>query len=107
MTQGYKDWIADILKASSRIEEKARGLTRDALLRDRTARDALEEDLFRIGKAIEMLPGKIKRRYPDIDWEAMSRDGPAEDDDLLWDVARSQVPAFGRQVQRILFDITD
>ena len=106
MTQGYKDWIADILKASSRIEEKARGLTRDAFLRDRTARDALEEDLFRIGKAIEMLPGKIKKRYPDIDWEAMSRNAPTEDDDL-WDVARSQVPAFGKQVQLILFDITD
>jgi len=106
MTQGYKDWIADILKASSRIEERAIGLTRDAFLRDRTARDALEEDLFRIGKAIEMLPGKIKKRYPDVDWEAMSRNSPIEDGDL-WDVARSRVPAFGKRVQLILFDITD
>jgi uncharacterized protein with HEPN domain len=106
MTEGYKGWIAEILKASARVEEKARGITKDAFLRDRTARDALEEDLFRIGKAIEMLPGKIKKRYPDIDWEVMSRTGPTEDDEL-WDVARSQVPAFGKQVKRILFDITD
>jgi uncharacterized protein with HEPN domain len=61
MTEGYKDRIADILKASSRIEEKTRGLTKDAFLCDRTVRDALEEDLLRIGTAVEMLPGKIKK----------------------------------------------
>jgi uncharacterized protein with HEPN domain len=106
MSEGYKDRIADILNASVRIEEKTRALTKAQFLTDRTVRVALEEDLFRIGTAIEMLPGKVKKRYPDIDWETLSRAGPTGDDEL-WDVARSQVPAFEKQVRRILFDITD
>ena len=106
MTPGYKTQIADILKAAARIEEKTKGLSRDNFLRDRAAVSAVEEDLSRIGKAVRDLPEKIRQRYLWIDWAAWSGSVSLERD-TLWDLVAQRVPAFGEQVKRILFDITD
>lgn len=106
MTPGYKTQIADILKATARIEEKTKGLTRENFLRDRAAVSAVEADLSRIGKAVGDLPEKIRHRYPGIDWAAWT--GIVSlGRDTLWDLVAQRVPAFGEQVKRILFDITD
>ena len=106
MTAGYKTQIADILKAAARIEEKTKGLSRENFLRDRAAVSAVEEDLSRIGKAVGVLPEKIRQRYPGIDWAAWSGIG-SPGRDTLWHLAAQRVPDFGKQVNRILFDITD
>jgi uncharacterized protein with HEPN domain len=106
MTPGYKTQIADILKATARIEERTRGLSREGFLRDRAAVTAVEEALSRIGAAVGDLPEKIRRRYPGIDWAAWSGIG-SPGRDTLWDLAAQRVPALGEQVNRILFDITD
>lgn len=106
MTAGYKTQIADILKAAARIEGKTKGLSRENFLRDRAAVSAVEEDLSRIGKAVGVLPGKIRQRYPGIDWAAWSGIG-SPGRDTLWDLVAQRVPDFGKQVNRILLDITD
>jgi uncharacterized protein with HEPN domain len=106
MTAGYKKQIADILKASARIEERTRGLSQEGFLRDPAAVSAVEEDLTRIGTAVGDLPGKIRQRYPGIDWETWSGIG-SPGLDALWDLVARRVPAFGEQVSRILLDITD
>jgi len=106
MTAGYKTQIANILKAAARIDEKTRGLSRENFLRDRDAVCAVEEDISRIGKAVGDLPEKIRQRYPGIDWAAWSGIvSPGRD--TLWGLAAQAVPAFVRQVNRILLDITD
>ena len=106
MTAGYKTQIADILKAAARIEAKTKGLSRENFLCDRAAVSAVEEDLSRIGKAVGVLPEKIRKRYPGIDWAAWSGIG-SPGRDILWDLVAQRVPAFGKQVNRILLDITD
>ena len=106
MTAGYKTQIADILKAAARIEEKTKGLSRENFLRDRAAVSAAEEDLSRIGKAVGGLPEKIRQRYPGIDWASWSGI-VSPGGDTLWSVVKQQLPAFARQVNRILLDITD
>ena len=106
MAAGYKAQIAHILKAVARIEEKTKGLTGENFLRDRAAVCAVQEDLSRIGKAVEDLPAKIRQRYPAIDWAAWSGIvSPGRD--TLWDLAAQRLPAFGEQVNRIFLDITD
>ena len=106
MTAGYKTQIADILKAAARIEAKTKGLSRENFLCDRAAVSAVEEDLSRIGKAVGVLPEKIRQRYPGIDWAAWSGIG-SPGRDALWHRVAQGVPAFGKQVNRILLDITD
>ena len=106
MTAGYKTQIADILKAAARIEEKTKGLSREHFLCDRAAVSAVEENLSRIGNAVRDLPERIRQRYPGIDWAAWSGIG-SPGRDTLWDMAAQRVPDFGKQVNRILFDITD
>lgn len=106
MTAGYKTQIADILKAVARIEEKTKGFSRENFLRDRASVSAVEENLSRIGKAVGVLPEKIRQRYPGIDWAAWSGIG-SPGRDTLWDLVAQRVPDFGKQVNRILLDITD
>ena len=106
MTAGYKTQIADILKAAARIEAKTKGLSRENFLCDRAAVSAVEEDLSRIGKAVGVLPEKIRQRYPGIDWASWSGIG-SPGRDTLWDLVVQRVPAFGEQVNRIFLDITD
>jgi uncharacterized protein with HEPN domain len=112
MSGEYKTHIVGILKAAERIEESTRGLTKDAFLRDEAAVAGVREELSRIGRAVGELPGKIRRRYPEIGWEAMARVGrsvgePVLDGTALWDHARQNVPDFVKPVRQILFDITD
>jgi uncharacterized protein with HEPN domain len=106
MTAGYKTQIAGILKAAARIEGRTRDLSREGFLRDLTAVSAVEEDLARIGKAVGDLPAKIRQRYPGIDWAAWSGI-VSPGGDALWSVVKQNLPAFARQVNRILLDITD
>ena len=106
MTAGYKTQIAGILKAAARIEGRTRELSREGFLRDLTAVSAVEEDLSRIGKAVGVLPEKIRQRYPGIDWASWSGIG-SPGRDALWHRVAQGVPAFGKQVNRILLDITD
>jgi len=102
----YKRHIAEILKAAARIEERTRGLSREDFLRDRALTAATVEDLARIGLAVDRLPGKIRQRYPAIDWNAWQ--GVAKTPEgALWDAATRHVPAFAGQVNLILLDITD
>jgi uncharacterized protein with HEPN domain len=106
MMAGYKTQIADILKAAARIDKKTRGLSRENFMLDRAAVSAVEENLSRIGKAVGDLPATIRQRYPRIDWAAWSGIvSPGRD--KLWDLVAQAVPAFARQVNRILLDITD
>ena len=112
MSGEYKTHIAGILKAAERIEKSTRGVTKDTFIRDGAAVTGLREELSRIGRAVGELPEKIRRRYPEIGWEAMARLGrsegePVPDGAALWDHAREDVPALVRPVRRILFDITD
>jgi len=105
-TVEYKRHIAEILKAAERIEKSSRGLGREDFLGDRARVAAAGDDLASIGRSVQNLSGKIRRRYPAIDWDAWP--GMAEaSGDGLWDAVTRGVPALGRQVGLILLDITD
>jgi uncharacterized protein with HEPN domain len=112
MSGEYKTHIAAILKAAERIEESTRGMTKATFARDEAAVAGVREELSRIGRAVGDLSEKIRRRYPEIGWEAVARVGrsdgePVLDGAALWDYARQDVPAFVKPVRQILFDITD
>lgn len=102
----YKRHIAEILKAAKRIEENTQGLSREDFLRDRTRVAAAGDDLASIGRAVGSLPGKIRTRYPSIDWDAWRADAGAGPE-ALWSAAVQRLPAFAGQVNLILLDITD
>lgn len=105
-TVEYKGHIAEILKAAKRIEGTVRGLSREDFLRDQARVAAAGDELASIGRAVRNLPGKIRLRYPAIDWDAWP--GMAEaSGDGLWDAVARRAPVFAEQVNRILFDITD
>jgi uncharacterized protein with HEPN domain len=105
-TVEYKRHIAEILKAAERLEKRSRGLGRDDFLGDRARVAAAGDDLASIGRAVQSLPGKIRLRYPAIDWDVWPGMAGASGDGL-WDAVTRRVPAFGRQVGLILLDITD
>lgn len=105
-TVGYKLHIAEILRAAERIGKRSRGVSREDFLGDRALVAAAVEDLASIGRSVGSLPEKIRRRYPAIDWNAWPGMAGVSGDSL-WDAATRFVPAFARQVNLILLDITD
>jgi len=106
MTPGYKTQIADILKATARIEERTRGLSREGFLRDRAALHLPWKKLLsRIGAAVGDLPEKSGGDIRGSTWAAWSGIGsPGATPSGTWRRRGCRTSETG---ERILFDITD
>jgi uncharacterized protein with HEPN domain len=78
-------------------------------VRDDKTFDAVVRNLAIVGEAVKHVPEPMRLRYPAIDWRKIGglRDILVHeyfgiDEEILWDIVQSQVPALVELVERIL-----
>jgi uncharacterized protein with HEPN domain len=76
---------------------------------DRRTRDAVLHNLFVLGEAAKAVPQDIREKHPEVDWRGMAglRDIIGHgyfgiDDEILWDVVKTELPGLAEQLRRIL-----
>lgn len=101
--------LEDILEACSRILCYTEGLTFEDFQRDRKTLDAVLHNLVTIGEAVKKLPGAIRERYPDVEWNRIAglRDVLVHeyfgvDEEIVWDIVQNKVPRLQGLVEGII-----
>jgi uncharacterized protein with HEPN domain len=98
-----------MLEAAERTQRYTKGMDLAAFVADPMAYDAVLRNLQIIGEAAKAIPADVQAGHPDVDWKGMAglRDVLAHayfglDDETLWDVVSTKVPALEGKIRRIL-----
>jgi len=105
--------LDDIKEAIGKIDEYATGLSFEQFLADRRTQDAVVRNFEIIGEATKNLPDDLKNRYPVINWKRITglRDVMAHgyyrvDYEVLWEVIMNHLPAFKKDITKIIREET-
>ena len=100
--------IEDIWEAIEKVERYMKGMTRESFEKDEKTADAVVRNLEIIGEAANRLPADFKEDYPDIEWSKIVglrhrvvHEYFGVDLDIIWQIIRSDLPLFKRELQRI------
>ena len=100
--------VDDMLARIERIERSIEGICFEDLVASNDKVDAIERNLEIIGEASNHIPGDIKRRYPETDWERIygMRNVLAQGydivmEDIVWTTAKVWLP----KLKTVLLDI--
>jgi uncharacterized protein with HEPN domain len=106
-----REYLRHILTEANYLFEHSRNVSRAEFLSSETLRRAFVRSLEVIGEAAKKVPEDVRRRYPAVDWRALTglRDRLIHgyfgiDHDLVWDVIRTKVPDLRGEVERILVE---
>jgi len=107
--RSYKLYLKDILIAIKKINEYTRGLTFERLKRDNLVIDAIVRNLEIIGEASKNIPGRIREKYPDIEWkkvcglrDILIHEYFGIDLPILWDIIKNKLPDLKRKITHVL-----
>ena len=100
--------IQDIKEAIERIISYISRMEYDDFLHDYKTQDAVIRNIEILGEAAKLLTNKTKEKYPDIPWKdiAGTRDKLIHDYfgvniDIVWDIAKNEIPTLSAQLQDI------
>lgn len=109
MPRDYKVYLEDILEAIGKISRYTAGVSQEVFSRDEKTLDAVVRNLEIIGEAIKKVPGKIRSKYPEVEWKRIAglRDILIHeyfgiDMDIIWDIVQNKLPELEKQVKQIL-----
>ena len=109
MPRDYKVYLEDILEAIGKVSRYTVGLSQEAFSGDEKTLDAVVRNLEVIGEAIKKVPGKIRSKYPEVEWKKIAglRDILMHeyfgiDVDIIWDIVQNKLPVLEKQVNLIL-----
>lgn len=104
-----KIFLEDILESIGRIEQYAKGKTKDEFLDDYEKQDAIMKRLEVIGEAVKNIPTGVKKKYPGIPWRDMAgmRDILIHEYfgvlmERVWDTAKNDIPKLKKQISELL-----
>ncbi len=113
MHRSYLHFLDDIKDAAGKIREYTDGMTYHEFLKDRRTQDAVIRNFEIIGEATKNLPNDLKARYPTVEWKQIAglRDIIAHgyfriDYEVLWGIISDSLPAFGKDIAKILREET-
>lgn len=104
-----RDFLNDIREAIQRIAAYTKGMTYSRFLKDIKTQDAVVRNLEVIGEATKNLSSRLKKTYPQIPWKDLAgvRDKMIHhyfgiSYEIVWKIAREQLPQLLPQVEAIL-----
>ncbi len=105
----YRLYLEDIQSSVQKIEKFTKGLTLEKFQRDALVMDAVIRNLEIIGEASKNIPHKIKKRYPNIEWEkitalrnVLAHEYFGVDYEILWDIVANKLPALKKAINAVL-----
>ena len=107
--QTLREWrlyVADMIQFSERVISYTRKLELQAFIADRRTYDATLRNLELIGEAGSHIPAKVREAYPAISWREiialrnrLIHAYLGIDNDVLWDIIKTDVPALLAELQ--------
>ncbi len=107
-----RDWrfyIADMIGFGENVVSFTDGMDRNAFIDDARTYHAVLRNLELIGEAATHVPLAVRGAYPGIEWRRIvgTRNRLAHaylhiDDDVLWDIIRTDVPRLLPQLRQLL-----
>lgn len=108
----YEDCLQDILRYAEMGERIVAGLDFEEFCRNEEKTLAAIQVLLVIGEASKGLPGRIKKRYPEVPWKdvAGTRDKLIHayyliDMETVWRTLKEDIPSLRRSVARMIEDL--
>jgi uncharacterized protein with HEPN domain len=103
------DYLRHILVEVDYLLAARAGLTFEAFASDETLRRAFVRSLEIIGEAAKKVPDAFRRKYPNVEWRAMSgmrdrliHDYFGVDYEIVWDVVENRIPDLRLQIASII-----
>ena len=107
--RAWRHFVQDMIEFSKRIGSYTDGLSQTQFVSDTLTYDATLRNLELIGEAARHVPSEIRAAYPNTQWRAIigTRNRVVHaylgiDDDVIWDIIRTDVPSLITQMQELL-----
>ncbi len=107
--QPLREWglyAADMIEFCERVLSYTHGLDQQTFIADRRTYDATLRNLELIGEAGSHVPAKVREAYPAIPWRQiialrnrLIHAYLGIDDDVLWDIIKTDVPLLLAELQ--------
>jgi uncharacterized protein with HEPN domain len=109
----YRDYLQDMIDSIGDIENFTAGLDFEAFSQDRKTSNAVTRSVEVIGEAAKKIPDRTRKQYPVIPWKKMAgmRDKLIHeyfgiDLEILWKVAKEDLPPLKAPISKILEDLS-
>ena len=105
----YRLYLEDIQSSVQKIEKFTEGLTLQKFQKDDLVIDAVIRNLAIIGEASKNIPDKIKKKYPNIEWEKITalrnilvHEYFGIDEQIVWDIITNKLPELKKTISAAL-----
>jgi uncharacterized protein with HEPN domain len=105
----YGDFIQDILDCINHVEKFTQGMRFGNFVKDTKTVYAVVRAIEIIGEATRNIPKSIKEKYPEVPWIKMAgmrnrliHEYFGIDLEILWEVAKRDVPKLKPVIQKVL-----
>ena len=107
--RSWRLFIQDMIEFCEKVQSYTDGLDHEAFSEDSLVYDATLRNLVLIGEATSHIPSDIREAHPEIQWRRViaTRNRLVHghsriDDDVVWDVIRTDVPRMLRDLRNLL-----
>jgi uncharacterized protein with HEPN domain len=105
----YKFYLEDIQSSIQKIGKFTKGLSLQKFQKDDLVIDAVIRNLAVIGEASKSIPDKIKKKYPNIEWEKIAalrnilvHEYFGIDEQIVWDIITNKLPELKKTISTAL-----
>lgn len=105
----YRLYLEDIQISVQKIEKFMKGVTLQKFPKDALVMDAVIRNLEVIGEASKNIPDRIKKKYPDIEWEKitalrniLAHEYFGVDHEILWNIVSTKLPGLKKAINAAL-----
>ena len=109
MPRDYKIYLKDILESIAKIDEYTKGVSFAEFKEERMREDAIIRNLMTIGEAVKSIPGTIRSKSPQTEWEEMAglRDILVHqyfgiELGTIWDIIKKDLPRLKRDIEKLI-----